>query len=169
MSNIEKLMELLKTKGEKGEELAGKINSLLANEQSEEIFLARLNEIRKEIFTLKQEIIISAKEKAIRGYVLEQKKPPTTSEISKALGKKYKSLQHRTHASVVVNSLTGKGVLGKFRIGHSYYFTSPEGAVKQVIAQRNEIPEDCNRVKVSVETGLPLATINSILKRLMVG
>ncbi len=75
-------------------------------------------------------------------FVIEVKQPLNASEVS-------------------------KGVFGKIKIGHSYYFTSPDEAVRESLKKRVEEPDRCSPVKIAYETVLPLAVVLEVIGGLL--
>ncbi|MEA3294324.1 MAG: hypothetical protein U9P81_05015 [Euryarchaeota archaeon] len=58
-------------------------------------------------------------------------------------------------------------LLGKIKIGHSYYFTSPDEAVRESLKKRGEEPDRCSPVKIADEAGLPLAVVLEVIGGLL--
>ncbi len=83
------------------------------------------------------------------------------------MGDEFQSLKHVSHASVVLNSLVGKGVLGKFKFGYNYHFTSPKEAVNEQLKRRDEIPQDCSPAEIAKETAMPLAVVLDAIEELL--
>ncbi|MBA7648404.1 hypothetical protein ES703_56190 [subsurface metagenome] len=166
MSNIEKLNGLLRI-DEAGEELASLLNELLIDARKRNVLLVKLNEIRKEMSTLSLEIKLTRSEEMVRGIVLGGRKPLTAQEVAGRVGEQYRSLKHTTHASVVLNSLVSKGILGKFKLGYNYYFTSPREAVSEQLKRRDETPEECSPAEIAEETAMPLAVVLDAIEELL--
>ncbi len=166
MSNIEKLIALLKI-DEAGEEFASLLNELLIDARRRNVLLVKLNEIRKEMSTLGREIKISKSEEVLRSIVLGVKKPLTAQEVAAQVVSEYRSLKHATHASAVLNSLVSKGILGKFKLGYNYYFTSPKEAVNEQLKRRAETPGECSPGEIAEETGMPLAIVLDAIEELL--
>lgn len=164
-NNIEKLRALLKM-DEAGEELAGLLNELLIDARKKNVLLVKLNEIRKEMYTLSREIKLTKSEEILRSMVLGSRKPLTAQEVAARVGDEFRSLKHTTHASVVLNSLVNKGILGKFKLGYNY-FTSPKEAVNEQLKRRGEIPQECSPAEIAEETGMPLAVVLDAIEELL--
>lgn len=168
MSNsIEKLIALLKA-DTSGEELAGLINELLVDDRKRDVLLVKLDEIRKEMSTLSSDVKLTKSEEMVKGIVLSNKKPLTAQEVAAKVGDEFRSLKHVNHASVVLNSLVNKGAIGKFKLGHNYYFTSPKEAVNEQLKRRGETPHESDWAEIARETGMPLATVRDAIKELLV-
>ncbi len=165
MSNIDKLNALLRT-DEAGEELASLLSELLFDTRRRNVLLVKLNEIRKEISTLREARLTRAEE-MLRNIALGARKPLTAQEITAKVGDEFRSLKHTSHASVVLNSLVGKGILGKFKFGYNYQFTSPKEAVNEQLKRRDEIPQECSPAEIAEETGMPLPVVLDAIEELL--
>ena len=166
MSNIDKLNALLRT-DEAGEELASLLSELLFDTRRRNVLLIKLHEIQKEMSKLSLEVSLTRAEEMLRSIVLGARKPPTVQEITAKVGDEFQSLKHVSHASVVLNSLVGKGVLGKFKFGYNYHFTSPKEAVNEQLKRRDEIPQDCSPAEIAKETAMPLAVVLDAIEELL--
>ena len=164
MSNIDKLNALLRT-DEAGEELASLLSELLFDTRRRNVLLVKLNEIRTQMSTLR-EVRLTRAEEMLRSIVLGARKPPTVQEITAKVGDEFQSLKHVSHAYVVLNSLAGKGVLGKFKFRYNYHFTCPKEAVNEIIKRRNESPQECSPAEIAKETGMPLAVVLDAIEEL---
>lgn len=164
-ANIEKLVALLKTDKD-GDKLANLLNELIVDDRKKNVLLVRLNEIRKEMSTLNSDTRLSKSEQTLRSIVLDAKKPLTVQEISESVSTDFKSLKHISHASTLLNSLISKGVLGKFKLGYSYYYTTPKEAVMEQLKRREETPEECSPGEIADETGIPLAVVLDAIEEL---
>jgi len=168
LSNIDKLNALLRT-DEAGEELASLLSELVFDTRRRNVLLIKLNEIRQELATLR-EVRLTRAEEMLSSIVLGARKPPTVQEITAKVGAEFQSLKHVSHAYVVLNSLVGKGVLGKFKFGYNYHFTSqPKEAVTEQIKRRNESPQDCSPAEIAKGTGMPLAVVLDAIEELLAG
>ncbi|MBA7546195.1 hypothetical protein ES705_38578 [subsurface metagenome] len=165
MSNIDKLNALLRT-DEAGEELASLLSELLFDTRRRNVLLVKLNEIRTQMSTLR-EVRLTRAEEMLRSIVLGARKPPTVQEITAKVGDEFQSLKHVSHASVVLNSLVSKGVLGKFKFGYNYHFTSPKEAVNEQLKRRDEIPQECSPAEIAKETAMPLAVVLDAIEELL--
>ena len=166
MTSVDKLKALLALDDE-GEKMANLLNEFLVDPQKRDVLLIRLEEIRKEMSTLKSEIKLARSEQAIRSLVLTSKKPLTAQEIASQISEEYRSLKHISHASSVANALVSKGILGKFKIGYHYYFTSPTEAVREHLKRRSETPEECSPAEIAGEIGMPLAVVLDAIGELL--
>ena len=164
--SIEKLAGLLSA-DEYGDVIAETLVEILAEERKRNIFVAKLQELRNEMKAIDQEITFTPMEQSVFDFVLAKKQPLTAGEVSDAMGAKHPSLRHRTHASSVLNSLVSKGVLGKIKIGPSYYFTTPVEAVMECCKRRGEEPDRCSPVRIASETGMPLAVVLEVIGGLL--
>ena len=165
-NDIERLKALLKT-DEAGEEIVRILNEFLVDSRKRNVLLLKLNEIRKEMSKLSLEVKLTRSEEVLRGIVLGAKKPLTSQEVSAQVGNEFRSLKHVSHASTVLNSLVSKGVLGKFKFGHNYYFTSPRETVNEQLKRRGETPQECSPAEIAEETGMPLAIVLDAVEELM--
>ncbi|MCD4844394.1 MAG: hypothetical protein K8R25_07910 [Methanosarcinales archaeon] len=164
--NIEKLAGLLSA-DEYGDIIAETLVEILAEERKRNIFVTKLQDLKNEVRTIDRKITFTPMEQSVLDFVIAMKQPLNASEVSKGMGAVYSSLQHRTHASSVLNTLVSKGVLGKIKIGHSYYFTSPDEAVRESLKKRGEEPDRCSPVRIGDETGLPLAVVLEVIGGLL--
>lgn len=166
MESIKKLTALLKV-DESGEEIAEILAGILADEDKRNIFIYKLKETKNQLMTLHQEIKLTSGEEAVRNLVLMEKKPLTAQEVAEKIGDKFPSLKHRTHASTALNSLVAKGLLGKIKIGNTFYFVSPKEAVIEQLKERAESPDECSANEIARETELPLIVVLDVLKELL--
>ncbi|KCZ71807.1 hypothetical protein ANME2D_01862 [Candidatus Methanoperedens nitroreducens] len=166
MSSIEKLTALLEL-DEQGEEIAEIIAGMLVDDRKRNIFVTRLAEIRNQLLAIDVKVELTDAEDAVRRFVVEAKRPVTTQEVAKKIGHEFPSLKYRTHASAALNSLVSKGVLGKFKVGYSYYFTTPREAVMERLKKREEEPVRCSPAEIAKETGMPLNTVLNMLEELI--
>ncbi len=166
-NNIEKLSVLLRM-DEAGEELASLLSTLLIDARKRNVLFVKLNEIRKEMSTLSLEVKLTKSEEMVRSTVLGSRKPLTAQEVAARVGDEFRSLKHTTHASVVLNSLASKGILGKFKLGYNYYFSSPREAASEQLKRRGETPQECSPAEIAKETGMPLAVVLDAIEELLV-
>lgn len=164
--SIEKLVALLKADAS-GEELAGLLNELLVDDRKRDVLLVKLDEIRKEMSTLRSDVKLTKSEEIVRSLVLGSKKPLTSQDVASSVGDAFRSLKHVNHASVVLNSLVSKGVVGRFKLGHNYYFTSPKEAVNEQLKRRGETPHESDWAEIARETRMPLATVRDAIEELL--
>ncbi len=164
--NIEKLVALLKTE-EEGEAIASLLNEFLIDENKKNTLLVRLKGIKAEVAVLGQEITLTEAEEEIRSIVLAEKKPIIAEEVAKKTSGRFKSLRYTTHALRTLDSLTRKGVLGKFKRDRFYYFTTPREAVMQALKKRGETPDECSPNEIAKETGMPLYVVLDVLAELL--
>jgi hypothetical protein len=167
MSSIAKLTALLEL-DEQGEEIAEIISGMLVDESERNMFVARLAEIRNQLQAMDAKAILTDAEDAVRRFVVEAKRPVTTQEVAEKIGPEFPSLKYRTHASATLNSLVSKGVLGKFKEGYSYYFTTPREAVMVHLKKREEEPGRCSPAEIAEETGMPLGTVLNVIEEMMI-
>ena len=166
MSDLERLIALLRA-DEAGEEIARLFNELLIDTRKRNVLLVKLNETRKEMLTLNSEVKLTRADEIVRSVVLGEKKPLTAQEVAARVGDEYRSLKHVSHASATLNSLVRKGVLGKFRLGYNYYFTSTREAVNEQLKRRGETPDECSPAEITEETGMPLAVVLDAIEELL--
>ncbi len=60
-----------------------------------------------------------------------------------------------------------KGVIGKFKEGYSYYFTTPREAVMERLKKREEEPGRCSPAEIAKETGMPLGTVLNVIEEML--
>jgi len=164
--SIEKLAGLLSA-DEYGDVVSEILVEILAEERKRNIFVVKLQEIASELKAIDQEIRLTPMEQNVLDFVIATKQPLNAGEVSDAMGAEYPSLRHRTHASSVLNSLVSKGVLGKIKVGQSYYFTTPVEAVMECLKKRGEEPDRCSPVRIAEETGMPLAVVLEVVGGLL--
>jgi len=166
--DIEKLNALL-SMDEAGAEIIRLLNETLVDTTKRNMLLIKLNEIRKEtsVLILRSELRFTKSEEAVKAIVLDSRKPFTAQEVSSRVGDELRSLKHTTHTSTVLNSLVSKGILGRFKLGYNYYFTSPKEAVNEQLKRRQEIPQRCSPAEIAEETGMPLAVVLDAIEELM--
>ena len=164
--NIEKLAGLLFA-DEYGEEIAEALVAIMAEERKRNIFVVKLDEIKKIVSELDREIKLSALESAVKKFILSEKQPLTAKEVSEELGGQYPSLGHRTHSSATLISLVLKGQLGKIKIGYSIYFSEPREAVMECLKRRGEEPRWCSPARIADETGMPINVVLEVIGGLL--
>ncbi|NMX21400.1 hypothetical protein C5S30_02980 [ANME-1 cluster archaeon GoMg4] len=106
-------------------------------------------------------------EEEIRNIVLAEKKPIIAEEVAKKTSGRFKSLRYTTHTLRTLDSLTRKGVLGKFKRDRFYYFTTPKEAVMQALKKRSETPEECSPNEIAKETGMLLYVVLDVIAELL--
>jgi hypothetical protein len=166
VNNIERLIALLKM-DEAGEELASLLSEMLIDGRRRNVLFLKLRELRKEMVVLSQEVRLTKSEDMLKSIVLGSRKPLTVQEVATKVGDEFRSLKHTTHASTILNSLVGKGVIGRFKLGYNYYFTSPKEAVNEQLKRRNETPQECSPAEIAEETGMPLAVVLDAIEELI--
>lgn len=164
--NIEKLAGLLSA-DEYGEEIAEVLVAIMAEERKRNIFVVKLDEIKKIVSELDREIKLSTLESAVKKFIESKKQPLTAKEVSEELGEQYPSLGHRTHSSATLNSLVLKGQLGKIKIGYSIYFSEPREAVMECLKRRGEEPRWCSPARIADETGMPINVVLEVIGGLL--
>ncbi|MFA4957029.1 MAG: BlaI/MecI/CopY family transcriptional regulator [Candidatus Methanoperedens sp.] len=168
MSSIAKLKALLEL-DEGGEEIAEKIVGLLVDDGKRNLFVTRLGEIASQLREMDTKPELTDAEEAVIRFVVDAKRPVTTTEVAESIGKDFPSLKYRTHTSAALNSLVSKGILGKYKDGYSYYFTTPREAVTVRLKKRGEEQEKCSVVDIAKETGMPLGTVLNVIEEMMEG
>jgi DNA-binding transcriptional ArsR family regulator len=168
MSSIAKLKALLELDDE-GEEIAEIIAGILVDDRKRDIFVTRLEEIGIQLRGMDIKPKLTDAEEAVKRFVVDAKRPLTTTEVSEIIGKDFPSLKYRTHTSAALNSLVSKGILGKYKDGYSYYFTTPREAVIVRLKERGEEPGKCSLVEIAKETGMPLGTVLNVIEEMMEG
>ncbi len=168
MSSIAKLKALLEL-DEEGEEIAEIIAGMLVDERNRNIFVTRLGEISIQLRVFDEKVRLTDAEKAVMRFVIDAKRPLTTATVAENIGRHFPSLKYRTHASAVLNSLVSKGILGKYKDGYSFYFTTPREAVMVRLKKREEEPGKCSPVEIAKETGMPLGTVLNVIEEMMEG
>ncbi|MFC1925701.1 hypothetical protein ACFLW2_03275 [Chloroflexota bacterium] len=164
--NLKSLLALLQM-DESGEEIAQLVSEFLIDSGKRNLLLIKLNEMKKELYTLDQEVRLSKAEEALKNVILSEKRPLTAAEVAENVEDAYKSLKHTSHASTVLNEMVKKGVLGKFKLGHNFYFTDPKEAVMGQLKRRGESPEECSPAEIARETGMPLVAVLNAIEELL--
>jgi len=166
LTSVDKLKALLGL-DEHGEDIANLLNELLIDPKKRNVLVVKLHEMKKEMSKLSLEIKLSKSEEAVRSLVLGGRKPLTVQEVADKIGDEYRSLKHTTHASAMLNSLVSKGILGKFKLGYNFYFTSPKEAVVEQLKRRGETPDECSPAEIAEETGMPLAVVLDAIEEVL--
>lgn len=166
MSSIAKLKALLEL-DEEGEEIAEIIAGMLVDDRKRNLFVTRLAEIKSQLRGIEAKPELTDAEDAVRRFVADAKRPLTTAEVSENIGTRFPSLKYRTHTSAALNSLVSKGILGKYKEGYSFYFTTPREAVIVRLKKRGEEPGKCSPVEIAKETGMPLGTVLNMIEEMM--
>jgi len=166
MSSIAKLNALLEL-DEEGEEIAEIIAGMLVDDRKRNLFVTRLVEIKNQLRGMDATLELTDAEDAIMRFVVDAKRPLTTKEVSENMGNRFPSLKYRTHTSAALNSLVSKGILGKYKDGYSFYFTTPREAVMVRLKKRAEEPGKCSLVDIAKETGMPLGTVLNVIEEMM--
>ncbi len=168
MSSIAKLKALLEL-DEEGEEIAEIIAGMLVDERKRNLFVTRLDDIRNQLRGMDVKLELTDAEDAVMRFVVDAKRPLTTTEVSENIGNRFPSLKYRTHSSAALNSLVSKGILGKYKDGYSFHFTTPREAVIVRLKKRGEEPGKCSLVEIAKETGMPLGTVLNVIEEMMEG
>jgi Fe2+ or Zn2+ uptake regulation protein len=168
MSSIAKLKALLEL-DEQGEDIAEIIAGMLVDDRKRNFFVTRLADIQSQLRGMDAKLELTDSEDAIMRFVVDAKRPLTTTEVSESIGKDFPSLKYRTHTSAALNFLVSKGILGKYKDGYSYYFTNPREAVMVKLKKREEEPGRCSPVEIAKETGMPLGTVLNVIEEMMEG
>ena len=166
MSSIAKLKALLEL-DEEGEEIAEIIAGMLVDDRKRNLFVTRLVEIKNQLRGMDATLKLTDAEDAVMRFVVDAKRPLTTTEVSGNIGQRFPSLKYRTHTSAALNSLVSKGILGKYKDGYSFFFTTPREAVMVRLKKRGEEPGDCNYTEIAKETGMPLGTVLNVIEEMM--
>ncbi|ODS41227.1 MAG: hypothetical protein A7315_06795 [Candidatus Altiarchaeales archaeon WOR_SM1_79] len=173
MKNVKTLSKLLEDMGEEGEKMATQINRLLVDDRLLHLLKIQLEDLEQEIATLslRQDITLKRRERIVREFILDQKRPLTAEEIANSLGKEHKSLGYGTHISAVLNSLMDKGIVGKVKIGRKHYFTNPKEAVMGALKQMGMMPKEeytSDEIRaLSDATGMPISSVLLTLDELI--
>ncbi|MBU4221288.1 MAG: BlaI/MecI/CopY family transcriptional regulator [Euryarchaeota archaeon] len=168
MSSIAKLKALLEL-DEEGEKIAEVIAGMLVDDRKRNLFVTRLDDIRNQFRGMDVKLELTDAEDAVMRFVVDSKRPLTTTEVSEIIGQRFPSLKYRTHTSASLNSLVSKGILGKYKDGYSFYFTTPREAVIVRLKKRGEEPGKCSLVEIATETGMPLGTVLNVIEEMMEG
>ena len=166
MSSIAKLKALLEL-DEEGDKIAEIIAGMLVDDRKRNLFVTRLDDIRNQLRGMDVTLELTDAEDAVMRYVVDAKRPLTTTEVSENIGSRFPSLKYRTHTSAALNSLVSKGILGKYKEGYSFYFTTPREAVIVRLKKRGEEPGKCSLVEIAKETGMPLGTVLNVIEEMM--
>jgi predicted transcriptional regulator len=166
MSSIAKLKALLEL-DEEGEKIAEIIAGMLVDDRKRNFFVTRLVEIGSQLRGMDAKLELTEAEDAVMRFVVDAKRPLTTTEVSENIGKDFPSLKYRTHTSAALNSLVSKGILGKFKEGYSYYFSTPREAVMVQLKKREEEPGKCSPAEIAKETGMPLGTVLNVIEEMI--
>ncbi len=164
--SIEKLANLLSA-DEYGEVIAETLVAILADDYKRNIFVAKLGEIKSIVSKLDKEIKLTPMEKTVKDFIYQSRQPFTAKEVSEKLGQSNPSLKHRTHSSATLNSLVSKGILGKIKMGYSYYFTEPTEAVMECLKRRREEPKSCSPASIATDTGMPINVVLEVIGELL--
>lgn len=166
MTRFAKLIALLEL-DDQGEEIANIIANMLVEDRKRNIFVTRLQEIRNQLVNIDTKIELTDAQISVRRFVEDMKRPVTTKDVADKMGLEYPSLKYRTHTSAILNFLVSKGVLGKFKDGYSFYFTTPKEAVMERLKKRGEQPGNCSPGEISKETGIPLGRVLNVIEELL--
>jgi len=162
MSVIDKLSEELR-KRKNGEELASILLEYVRDNDLCEILKTLLPSLRDEVVRYEFVKLTPAEREAYR---FVHQKGVVTYEDLKQLSNKFASFKHKSHASVIMNSLVEKGLVGKIKIGREIAYTTPREAVIWALKILDKLPRECNPKDVSDLTSLPLIKVLDILKEL---
>ncbi len=151
-----------------GTDIANKINKLLLDDpKSLKLYLSRaLEEIQQS-----QDVELTRREESVLRIVKNTDNPLTASEIPELLDdqfrdikEEFKSLQHRSHVSSILNKLVDLGLLGKMKYRNKVYYVEPEEAVREWLKNHGGVKEENISIKrISENTGLPLQSVKEVL------
>jgi predicted transcriptional regulator len=162
VTNFNKDIERLKTlleMDESNEELVRLLNEMLVDSKKRQMLLIKLDEIKKELSILSSDIRLTKSEQAVKSIVLSSKKPLTAQEVASIADIDARSLQYTARASSVLNSLVNKGIIGKYKSGYSYYYSTPTEAVFEQLKHRGESLDNNSPSQIAKETGMRLSDV----------
>ena len=165
-TNIEKLKALL-IMDEAGDDFALFLNEFLIDTRKRNVLMVKLHELRGEMATRSLEVKLTRSEETVRSMVSGSRKPLTAQEVAGKAGVEFRSLKYTSHASVTLNSLVSKGILGKFKLGPNYHYTNPKEAINEQLKRRGETPQECSPAEIAEETGMPLSAVLDAVEELM--
>lgn len=167
-SSIDRLYAALQIE-EAGEEIAARIGELLVDDRGRNVLLAKLVEAGNERALLRQEVQLTRLEAEVRRIVTESGQPATAEDVAKYAPGNYKSLRHRSNASMALNSLVEKGILGKVHVGQQVYFTDAEEAVMEGMKRLGMSPRNFDPEAIARTTGVPSGIVTDAILRLSQG
>jgi len=163
MGAIEDLVEILR-KHESGEKIALLLLDYLYDEKKQNLLIATLASLRNEIVRSEQVELTAAEREAYK-FVMER--GVVTFEDLTQLAEKFASFKHKSHTSVIMNSLVDKGLVGKIKLGKENAYATPKEAVMWALKMLDEVPTKCNPKKISELTSLPLIKVLEVLDELV--
>ena len=92
MSSIAKLKALLELDDD-GEEIAEIIAGALIDGRKRDLFLTRLDEIRSQLQGMDAKLELTDGEDAVMRFVVDAKRPLTTTEVAESIGQRFPSLK----------------------------------------------------------------------------
>lgn len=147
-------------KQEDGEKIALFLLDYLYDEQSRGILLSTLSSLKGEILRSKQVELTAAEREA---YKLVMDKGLVTFEDISQLSDKFASFKHRSHTSVIMNSLLEKSLIGRIKMGKETFYVTPKEAVMWALKELHEMPTEADPKKISDLTGLSIIRIVDVL------
>jgi len=163
MGAIEELFEILK-KHENGEKIALLLLDYLSDERKSNLLITTLASLRDEIAKYEHIKLTPAEKEA---YKLVLEKGCVTFEDLSKLSVKFASFKHRSHTSVIMNSLVEKGLIGKIKLGKETIYATPKEAVLWALKEIGKMPTECNPKEISELTGLPIVKVLEVLDELL--
>lgn len=163
MGAIEDLIESLR-KHENGEKIALLLLDYMYDSNRTNLLVTALASLKDEMTRYKNVALTPAEKEAYK-FVM-QNGIATFSDLS-ALSKKFASFKHRSHTSVIMNSLVDKGLIGRIKYGKEIAYATPKEAVMWALKELGKLPTECNPKDVSDLTGLPLIRVLEVLDELV--
>jgi len=163
MGAIEDLAETLR-KHENGEKIALLLLDYIYTTEGTNLLIATLAALKDEIARHKS-ITLTPAEKEAYKFVTER--GVATFEDLSTLSNKFASFKHRSHTSVIMNSLVDKSLVGRIKYGREIAYATPREAVIWALKELGKLPTECNPKDVSDLTGLSLLKVLEVLDELI--
>ncbi len=158
MVNRSRLAALLDI-DDQGEQIANLLNHALIDERKRQLLLARLKEIDSDMRTIERDIVLTRSEREVLAIIQDTMRPTSTVEVQ-LLAKSRSLREYRQHVSATLNSLVGKGLLGKVSAGgRQVYFAPAHDAVVHALTRLGQMPDDFDPQRIASLTGLRIRDV----------
>ena len=126
--------------------------------------LSTLSSLKGEILRSKQIELTSAEKEA---YKLVMEKGLVTFEDLSQLSDRFASFKHKSHTSVIMNSLLEKSLIGRIKKEKETFYVTPKEAVMWALKVVHKMPTEADPKEISDLTGLSIIRILDVLDGLV--
>ncbi|NLT48640.1 MAG: hypothetical protein GXX92_09530 [Clostridiales bacterium] len=137
----------------------------LYDEKNQGVLLSTLSSLRGEILRSKQIKLTPAEQEAFN---LVMEKGLVTFEDISQLSDRFASFKHKSHTSVIMNSLLEKSIIGRIKKEKETFYVTPKEAVMWALKEVHKMPTEADPKEISDLTGLSIIRILDVLAELVI-